>query len=99
MQVANTRVDPKVPLNPKKYPGSVRPPESAKLSIDHLMKGYTISGAKQLGWEDKLGSLEAGKIANFNIISDNPFEVEPFSLKDITIEAVLFEGEVVAGQI
>lgn len=36
MQVANTRVDPEVPLDPEKYPGSVRPPESAKLSRETI---------------------------------------------------------------
>lgn len=97
MQVGMTRVDPEFPLNPDKYPGSVRPPESAKLSLDDLMLGYTINGAKQLRWEDRLGSLEKGKLANFNILSANPFKTDPFQLKEINFETVVFEGEVIAG--
>jgi predicted amidohydrolase YtcJ len=97
MQVAATRVDPQFPLDPEKYPGSVRPPESAKLSIDILMRGYTISGAKQLRWEDKMGSLKEGKVANINVISADPFKTDPFKLKDIKFDTVIFEGEVISG--
>jgi predicted amidohydrolase YtcJ len=34
MQVAMTRVDPWVPIDPKKYPGSVRPPLDANLPLN-----------------------------------------------------------------
>lgn len=97
MQVATTRVDPQIPLDPEKYPGSVRPPESAKLSIGTLLKGYTISGAKQLRWADKMGSLKKGKAANINVISGDPYKTDPFKLKEIRFEAVIFGGELVSG--
>ncbi len=97
MQVATTRVDPQIPLDPEKYPGSVRPPESAKLSIGTLLKGYTISGAKQLRWADKMGSLKKGKAANINVISSDPYKTDPFKLKEIRFEAVIFGGELVSG--
>lgn len=99
MQVAHTRVDPEMPLDPEKYPGSVRPPESAKLSREILMKGYTINGAKQLRMESMLGSLEKGKIANLNIISDNYFDVPSDKIRQITFEAVIFDGKIVAGKL
>lgn len=99
MQVAATRVDPEFPLDPKKYPGSVRPPESAKLSLENLFEGYTINGAKQMHMEDKLGSLESGKIANFNIISADPFKTEKSKIKDIGFDAVFFEGKLIHGKI
>ncbi len=99
MQVAATKVDPEVPLDPDKYPGSMRPPESAKLSVGNLLKGYTINGAKQLHWEDRMGSLTPGKLANINIISDDPFKVLPEELSGIKFDAVIFEGEVIRGNI
>ena len=76
MQVAHTRIDPEYPLDPEVYPGSVRPPESARISRDILLKGYTVNGAKQMHWEDIMGSIELGKIANLNVISDNLFSVD-----------------------
>ena len=99
MQVAATRVDPEFPLDSEKYPGSIRPPESAKLSKDVLMKGYTINGAYQMHWESKLGSLEQGKIANMNVISDNIFELGNEEIGRIKFETVIFDGKIVAGNL
>ena len=99
MQVANTRVDPEVPLDPEKYPGSVRPPVSAQLSREILLKGYTINGAKQLRMESILGSLEEGKIANMNVISDNFFDIPADQIGQISFVAVIFDGKVVAGKL
>lgn len=99
MQIAHTRVDPEFPLDPEKYPGSVRPNENAKLPRDILLKGYTLCAAKQLRWEDRMGSLEAGKLANFNVISDDYFQVFEHKIKDISFEAVIFEGKVIFGKL
>jgi hypothetical protein len=99
MQVAATRVDPEFPLDPEKYPGSVRPEEEDRITPDALLRGYTINSAKQLRWDDRMGSLEAGKLANLCVVSDDPLKVDPFKLKDIRFEAVIFEGEVIHGQL
>lgn len=97
MQVAHTRVDPEVPLDPQKYPGSVRPPVSAKLSRETLLTGYTRNGAKQMRMESKLGTLEKGKIANLNIISEDFFQVASDQISQIKLDTVIFDGKVVAG--
>lgn len=99
IQVANTRLDPQVPLNPAKYPNSMRPPESAKLSLDVLLKGYTLSSAGQSHWETIMGTLEEGKLANLCVLSDNPFEVRPGEIGKIRFETVIFEGEVIHGKL
>jgi len=99
MQVAHTRVDPEFPLDPDIYPGSVRPEESARLSREVLMKGYTISGARQLRWEDRMGSVEVGKIANLDVISENFFEASPDKISEIRFDAVIFDGQVIFGEL
>jgi len=99
MQVACTRVDPEFPLDKDAYPGSVRPPDSAKLSRENLIKGYTINGAKQLRWDSIMGSLEAGKKANLCVISDDFFAVPEDSISNIRLEAVIFEGKIVSGSL
>ena len=57
------------------------PHASEKMSIEEMILGYTINGAKQLGIEDRKGSIEAGKDADF-LVFDNDLlvaEKEGFS--------------------
>ena len=49
---------------------AVFPPENERMSIEEMLLGYTINGAKQLGIEDKKGSITAGKDADF-LVFDN----------------------------
>jgi predicted amidohydrolase YtcJ len=99
MQVAHTRIDPEFPLDPDRFPDSMRPTASARLSREVLMKGYTINGARQLRWEDRMGSIEAGKIANLNIISEPLFEIPAGRISEIRFETVIFDGEVIFGSL
>lgn len=46
------------------------PPASERMSIEEMILGYTINGAKQLGIEAQKGSIEAGKDADF-LVFDN----------------------------
>lgn len=97
MQVAHSRVDPEYPLDPHRYEGSVRPEADARLSRELLLAGYTINGARQLRVADKMGSLEVGKTANLCVLSHDLFAVDSEAITDITVEAVVFEGEIVSG--
>ena len=45
-------------------------PLNETMSVEEMILGYTINGAKQLGIEDKKGSIEAGKDADF-LVFDN----------------------------
>lgn len=99
MQVAATRIDPEFPLDPEKYPDSMRPAENAKLSLDDLMKGYTVYSAKQLRWQEIMGSLEKGKLANMLVLDKDPFETSLKELSKIKIEAMVFEGKTIRGNI
>ena len=67
------------------------------LSIEDLMKGYTINNAVGMGIAEKTGSLETGKMANLCILSDNIFEVKAEDIHKIKPEAVIFEGKFVRG--
>jgi imidazolonepropionase-like amidohydrolase len=45
-------------------------------SKNSVMNALTLEPAKLLGMADKLGTLEAGKLANFTVYSADPFEQE-----------------------
>ncbi len=49
---------------------AVLPPAEERMSIEEMILGYTINGAKQLGIEAAKGSIEVGKDADF-LVFDN----------------------------
>ncbi|NLR90105.1 amidohydrolase [Flammeovirga agarivorans] len=63
------------------------------LSLHGAMKGITIEAAYSWRMENELGSIKEGKIANFTILEENPYEVEESHLKDIKIWGTVFEGK------
>lgn len=95
MKVAMTRVDPDVPLNPEKYPESVHPPIDGKLNLEQLLNGYISVNAERMRLENKLGSISKGKLANFIIFKDDPFEYPIETFENIELESVYFEGEII----
>ena len=96
MQVSMTRVDPWVPLDPEKYPGSVRPPVDAKLTIEQLIHGYTMVNAERARLDDIMGSIETGKRANMVVFNEDIFEHahnHPEDFGNIAPDCTYFEGE------
>ena len=98
MQIANTRIDPQYPLDQEKFPGSVRPPASACLSLEELLKGYTLNGAVEFRMDDKAGSIQEGKYANLSVLSGDLFKTPADEIMNIEPTAVIFEGKVIYGQ-
>jgi len=43
--------------------------------------------------EDDLGSVRAGKIADFTVLSDDPMTVPDDKLRDIEVIATVFSGQ------
>jgi imidazolonepropionase-like amidohydrolase len=58
-------------------------------SPEQALHAGTLSAAELMGWEDKLGSLEPGKIADVVVVEGDPFAFE--TLKD-RIEQVWKDG-------
>ena len=55
---------------------SVFPPENERMSIEEMLLGYTINGAKQLGIEAAKGSIEVGKDADFLVFDKDLLTAE-----------------------
>jgi predicted amidohydrolase YtcJ len=51
------------------------------------------SAAYSWRMDKDLGSIEAGKIANFTVLEEDPYAVDPLHLKDIKLWGTVFEGE------
>ena len=52
------------------------PSPREKMSIEEMILGYTINGAKQLGIEASKGSIEVGKDADFLIFDNDLLQAE-----------------------
>lgn len=59
------------------------------------LKSQTIWAAEQYDEQVTRGSLEAGKIADFVILDQNPLKVDPMSIKDIKVVETVKEGRTV----
>jgi predicted amidohydrolase YtcJ len=97
IQVGHTRQYPREWLAEGSDPDAFRHPAVEKLGLDLMLKGYTINGAYQMRMEEKIGSIQAGKVADFVVLSENLFDVDPYSIHTIKADAVVMEGEVIQG--
>jgi len=62
------------------------------LSRDTAMRAITIDAAYSWRMDHELGSIKAGKIANFTILERDPYAVPADELKDIPVYGTVFEG-------
>jgi hypothetical protein len=63
-----------------------------KVSVDEALYIYTRGSAYATFEEEIKGSIEAGKCADFVVLSDDPGEVEPETIKDIQVEQTFVGG-------
>ncbi len=62
------------------------------LTVRQALRASTIDAAWQLRMEDKLGSLEPGKLADLQVVPRDPYEVPPRELDALAPEAVYVGG-------
>lgn len=63
-----------------------------KISVDDALRAITIEAAYSWRKENELGSIAPGKVANFTVLEQNPYEVPPARLKDVPLWGTVFEG-------
>ena len=59
-----------------------------------VIRAATLDGAKVIGQEAEMGSIEPGKLANFTVLADNPVTIDPMKIKDIKVLGTVQEGRV-----
>ena len=67
--------------------------ESEALSREAALRAITIDAAWVLGLEDELGSIRAGKMADFTVLAADPMTVPLKDIKSITVVGTVFAGE------
>ncbi len=71
---------------------SVIGPDQA-IPVEAALRAITVTAAEQIGQADRLGSLEAGKEADFVILEQDPFKVAPDEIMSIKISETWVAGE------
>ena len=88
LEQAITRGNDGVVLNPKE-----------SLDIHSAIAAFTINGAKLMGHDNRLGSIEAGKIADIIVLDQNIVELadsgHPEKIGETKVKTTIFDGKVV----
>lgn len=67
-------------------------PDSLRITAAEALRGHTLEGAVSLGRETELGSLEAGKRADFVVLGANPLEVAGEQIAAIDVLETWVDG-------
>ncbi len=70
-------------------------PVSERLSLEELIRGYTLSGAYQLRLDDSIGSIQVGKTADLIVLDANLFKADRYNIHKIKVEMTMLAGETV----
>jgi predicted amidohydrolase YtcJ len=62
------------------------------ITSEQALRAITIDAAWQLFAEDRIGSIEPGKLADFTIVDSNPLDVEPRDLDEIEVVGTWLGG-------
>jgi predicted amidohydrolase YtcJ len=65
-----------------------------KITREEALRVYTYNGARAMFWEDKLGSIEVGKLADMVVLGEDILTCEEDKIKEISIEMTLIGGRV-----
>ena len=67
-------------------------------TVREALDSYTSAGAYSSFEENVKGRIAPGYLADFVVLGADPFETDPFALKDIPVVAAYVAGERVFGE-
>ncbi len=69
-------------------------PEEA-ISLTEALIAYTAGAANAYGRLGDLGTLEEGKLADIIVVDRNLFDVDPYEIKDASVELTVMDGKII----
>lgn len=92
IQVAMTRAI--LPQYGKTQFMPVLPPENERITLDQALKAATLDAAYVLGLENRIGSLEAGKLADLVILEKDLHDVAPKEISGTKVDLTMMNGRI-----
>ena len=65
------------------------------LTVEEALKTYSLNSAYASFDEDKRGTIEAGKLADFTILSEDLFKIKPDEIRNVKVEMTIVDGKIV----
>lgn len=67
--------------------------QDQRIDVYTALQAVTINAARVLNLENEIGSIEAGKAANFVLLDENPLKIDPIMLQDINVLGTVYRGK------
>lgn len=67
--------------------------ENERISVYDALRAVTIGAAYTLRMDQEVGSIEPGKLADFTVLEESPFDVDPFAIRDIKVWGTVLGGK------
>ncbi|AQQ69540.1 hypothetical protein Mag101_11810 [Microbulbifer agarilyticus] len=67
--------------------------EGAKLSLEQAIRAHTLAGAYLLRMDDKVGSIEVGKLADLVLLQSDIRDIDPYKIGDTKVVATMMNGK------
>lgn len=81
----------RLPDAPKVFWKHVRKAVERGLSEEKALEALTVAPARLVGMEDRLGTIEKGKIANFAVFNSSPFQDKKAKLHQVWVDGTCFK--------
>jgi predicted amidohydrolase YtcJ len=79
-----------------KHPGGWIPEQ--KITVAEAVHAYTAAAAYAEGEEKIKGSIEAGKLADLVVLSDDIFRIDPVEIEKTKVAMTIFDGKIIYRQ-
>lgn len=70
------------------------PPANETLTLEQAIKANTLNPAYQIRLEEKIGSIEVGKLADLVVLDKNLFAVKPKEISKVDVLLTMMNGKV-----
>jgi len=71
------------------------PAPEQRVGVTEALRAYTLGGAYAGFDEDRMGTVERGKLADLVVLDESPWEVDPGEIADIDVAMTVVDGCVV----
>lgn len=72
----------------------VLPPADQRLSVEEAVHANTLGAAYQIRLDDKVGSLEVGKLADMIVLDKNILDVDPHDIHQAQVTMTMMNGQI-----